>query len=447
MKDYTVNEYTVSDSFSFAGDVSKQNPGLYMTTSDVKSLFTNIPLNETINICVDTVFLRKKKVKGLLKRHFKEMLTLATKSSCFIFNDSYFCQIDGVAMGSPLGPTLANLFLCHHEKIWLDICPINFRPVYYKRYVDDIFMLFDDANHVNKFLRYLNSRHPNIEFSKDEEVDGKISFLDISINKNNGKFHTSIYRKETFSGVYSNFHSFIPREYKTGLLRTLLHRAYVISSSYINFHDEITKLKDIWIKNSFPVYFIDKAVKKFLNILFIKRQREKLKSDKKEVTMILPYLGVISMQLKRKLSNLFHTCFPDVKIKVIFSAKNRLSNGFHFKDILPNDIRSLILYNYKCSVCENTYVGKTKRHYIVRRNEHLGVSVLSGKSLKYNPDSATAIRKHINDDDHICNNDCFKIVGSATNDFHLRIKESLLITKEKPTLNVTKESLPLYLFE
>ena len=220
-----------------------------------------------------------------------------------------------------------------------------------------------------------------------------------------------------------------------------------LTSDVVIYNPGFCKLKYIWIKNSFPVYFIDKAVKKFLNILFIKRQREKLKSDKKEVTMILPYLGVISMQLKRKLSNLFHTCFPDVKIKVIFSAKNRLSNGFHFKDILPNDIRSLILYNYKCSVCENTYVGKTKRHYIVRRNEHLGVSVLSGKSLKYNPDSATAIRKHINDDDHICNNDCFKIVGSATNDFHLRIKESLLITKEKPTLNVTKESLPLYLFE
>ena len=418
-----------------------------MTTFDVKSLFTNIPLNETIDICVDTVFRGKKKVKGLLKRHFKEMLNLATKSSCFIFNGGYFCQIDGVAMGSPLGPTLANLFLCHYENIWLDNCPINFRPVYYKRYVDDIFMLFDDAKHVNKFMRYLNSRHPNIEFSKDEELDGKISFLDISITKNQGKFETSIYRKETFSGVYSNFHSFIPLEYKHGLLRTLLHRAYVISSSYINFHVEITKLKDIWIKNSFPVYFIDKAIKKFLNILFIKRHREKIKSDKKEVIMILPYLGVISMQLKRKLGNLFHTCFPDVKIKVIFSAKNRLSSGFQFKDILPNDMRSLILYKYKCSICENTYVGKTKRHYIVRMNEHLGISVFSGKSLKYNPDYATAIGKHIKDNDHICNTDCFKIVGTATNDFHLRVKESLLIVKEKPTLNVTKESLPLYLFD
>ena len=81
-----------------------------MASFDIQSLFTNIPLDETINICADLVFHKKKKVKGMLKRHFKQLFTLSVKSSCFLLNDVYYKQVDGVAMGSPLGPTLANLF-------------------------------------------------------------------------------------------------------------------------------------------------------------------------------------------------------------------------------------------------------------------------------------------------------------------------------------------------
>ena len=141
------------------------------------------------------LYTHKKKVKGILKRHFKQLLDLSTKSSCFLFNDNYFRQIDGVAMGSPLGPTLANVFLSHYESIWLENCPRQFRPVYYRRYVDDVFMLFNEQKDVLKFLSYLNSRHRSIEFSKDEERDGKIYFLDVNITKAEGKFLTSIYRK------------------------------------------------------------------------------------------------------------------------------------------------------------------------------------------------------------------------------------------------------------
>ena len=97
-----------------------------MASCDIQSLFTNIPLDETIEICVDMVLEKKKKLKGMLKRHFKQLLILSVKSSCFLFNDVYYRQIDGVAMGSPLGPTLANLFSVYHERKWLESCPIQF---------------------------------------------------------------------------------------------------------------------------------------------------------------------------------------------------------------------------------------------------------------------------------------------------------------------------------
>ena len=199
----------------------------------------------------------------MLKKDFKELLTFAVKSSCFVFNNVFYQQIDGVAMGSPLGPTLANLFLAYYESKWLDNCPLKFRPMYYRRYVDDIFLMFKEKDHVKKFFRYMNSRHPNIRYTYEEEHQNKISFLDISITRCNNKLMTSIFRKKTFSGVYLNFYSHLPIDYKKGLIRTLLYRAYMICSDYASLHQEILFLKSVWQKNSFPLFFIDKCVKKF----------------------------------------------------------------------------------------------------------------------------------------------------------------------------------------
>ena len=109
LKEYTINEYTVRDSFSFCNEIQKQDSSFYMASFDIQSLFTNILLGETIDICVNRVFQHKKKIKVMLKRHFKQLLTLTVKSSCFVFNNVYYKQINGVAMGSLLGPTFANL--------------------------------------------------------------------------------------------------------------------------------------------------------------------------------------------------------------------------------------------------------------------------------------------------------------------------------------------------
>ena len=80
----------------------------------------------------------------------------------FLFNSVYYKQIDGVTMGSPLGPTLANLFLTYHKDRRFDNCPLQFRPRCYSRYVDDVFLMFECKDQVKKFLRYMNSYHPNI---------------------------------------------------------------------------------------------------------------------------------------------------------------------------------------------------------------------------------------------------------------------------------------------
>ena len=112
-------------------------------------------------------------------------------------------------MGSPLGPTLVNAFLCHHETKWLHDRPETFKPVLYKRYVDTIFVLFKRPEHVKPFVDYMNSKHKNINFSFETEKDGQMIFLDACMFHENGEFVTIVYRKKIFTGVYMNFSSFI----------------------------------------------------------------------------------------------------------------------------------------------------------------------------------------------------------------------------------------------
>ena len=101
-------------------------------------------------------------------------------------------------MGFPLGPTLANVFLCYHEKIWLQNCPSEFKPVIYRRYVDHTFLLFR-SKHIEKFQNYLNRHHKNIKFTSETKNENSISFLDMKITNENSKFMTSVYCKLTFS--------------------------------------------------------------------------------------------------------------------------------------------------------------------------------------------------------------------------------------------------------
>ena len=148
----------------------------------------------------------------------------------FIFDGSLYKQIDGGAIASPLGPTLANEFLIYDEKNCLDNCPLEYRPLYYRRYVDDIFVLFNSAEHLKRFDSYLNSRHFNIYFSIEKEKDNGMSFLEVNIIREKDKFTTSVYRKRTFSGIYTHFDSFLPSSNKIGLLHTLLYRCFWICS-------------------------------------------------------------------------------------------------------------------------------------------------------------------------------------------------------------------------
>ena len=180
-----------------------------------------------------------------------------------MFSGTFYEQCDGVAMGSPLGPTLANLFMCHFENVWSENCPNHFKPIIYKWFVDDVFLLFRSKDHIEKFRNYVSKQHKNIKFTSEIEENGSLSFLDIKISCQNNKFVTSVYHKSTFSVVFTNFEGFVPDIYKRGLVETLLHWSFRLYSNYENFHREIETLKSILKRSSYPHNLVNHCIKKF----------------------------------------------------------------------------------------------------------------------------------------------------------------------------------------
>ena len=379
-----------------------------MVSLDVDSLFTNVPLDETIKICIRELFKSDMTVYGLNEREMFEMLSLTLKKSIILFDNKYYSQIDGVAMGSPLGPTLANIFLCYHERNWLKDCPKNFKPIYYKRYVGDIFVLFNKPEHAQFFLEYINKKHKNIKISIETKLNGSLSFLDVKIPV------TSVFIKDTFSGVYTNFISFIPLEYKFGLVHTLLNRCFNLSSDFLKFDHEVDKLTKILSKSAYQQKFVDKCIQRVLNNIYI--QTPKVPSvPKKELIIILPYLGNMSQIVKTNLTKTTSKYMKFCKLRVIFQTNNRLKNYFRFK----------IIYKFSYGSCTASYIGKTYRHFKVRVSENQGLSPRTGKPVKGT--LSTSVRNHMLVCDHKVVHEDFKFLGNESSRYLLELKESLFI--------------------
>ena len=114
----------------------------------------------------------------------------------------------------------------------------------------------------------MNQQYPNTKFTFEVEKTNNFSFLDVKICRANNRFTTSVFRKPTFSGVFTNFDSFIPISYKYGLVNTLIFRCFKICSSYEKLHNEIVYLKEIFKRNRYPNDFVDLCIKKFFDKLY-----------------------------------------------------------------------------------------------------------------------------------------------------------------------------------
>ena len=214
--------HSLKDVFEFSDTLDQLNfSDSCMVSYNVSSLLTNVPIEETIDIICEHADNTK-----LPPAVLKELLSLCTENTNFIFDSVVYRPIDGVAVGSPLGPILANIFMTTLEK-QRKMDDIIAKKTYYKRYVDDTFVLCKNRTDAESILNEINAPHPNIHFTMECEQSNTLSFFDLKIRRlQDGSIEKTIYHKPTWSGQYFNFSSFSSIQYKKALSK-LLHTAYI----------------------------------------------------------------------------------------------------------------------------------------------------------------------------------------------------------------------------
>ena len=139
------------------------------------------------------------------------------------------------------------------------------------------------------------------------------------------------------------------------------------------FHFEIEKLKEILLSNGYFNKSIDKCTSKFMNKLYFKKP-VMLTVPKKQLYLVLPFMGKMSALVKSGLVKSLHKRLPFCNVKIVFNTSNLLKNYFSGKDVVPEPLCSCQIYNFTCGSCNASCIGKTFRHMKVRVSEHQEVS-------------------------------------------------------------------------
>ena len=220
-----------------------------------------------------------------------ELLRIATKNHLFQFEGNLYEQVGGVAMGSPLGPLMANAFMCKSEK---QLETENKLPIFYKRYVDDTLSTMPDLEAASEFLMTLNESHPSINFTLEE--NGRLSFLGMNVIRSGCCLDTTIYRKPTDTGLFLHYHSHVDARYKRSLLNTMLNPAFQLSSMWKFFHKECERLKEIFSRLRYPDDLVQSSIRKFIESKVSENSHTQV-AVKREVPVriVLPYKDQINL--------------------------------------------------------------------------------------------------------------------------------------------------------
>ena len=254
-------------------------------------------------------------------------MELATRSVSFSFNDTIYRQEDGISMGSPLGPILANIFVGFYEKLLFDTFP---NPYIHLRYADDTFDCFSSCNKALSFFQLLNDLHPSLTFTMDEEKNNPLPFLDVLVKRCSFAFVTSIYRKPTFTGLYLSWDAFTPKSWKVNLIKCLTFRALKICSDY-RIKSEFEQIKNLFLGNGYPeeviVDTMNKTINKFRNNIV------PFGPPKSPVYVRRLWIESPSQLIADKVSSSVIYCFNAAMVRTIFTTQAALRSTH--KDVIP----------------------------------------------------------------------------------------------------------------
>ena len=347
------------------------------------------------------------------------------KTTYFIFQGKFFEQVKGAAMGSPISPIMANLFMEDLEVKALSTAPTP--PTFWKRFVDDTFIIIQ-RTHKETFLQHLNSIDDNIHFTCE---DGSIAFLDMLITPDeNGRLNTSVYRKETHTDQYLHWHSHHAVTSKYSVVDTLFHRARTVCSTPGELQKEEKHLYQSLKRCKYPDWAINRVKLKSQSIHQKKKKGNNNQPGPSNIRGPKPYIVVPYHQgLSESYKNICKKYGIDVHLKGGHTIRDHLMAP---KDKDPLLKKSGVIYRYKCDRvdCDDEYIGKSARNFEERLKEHLK--------------APSPIYDHHNTSGHDVTIDNFTILGREDQNLLRTIKEALYIRANNLSCNrnIGKYHLP-----
>ena len=295
VKEY-FGQFCIKDSFEFASQIRNFDlTDRKMFSFDVKSLFTSVPVDEVIRIILATISDKKVILNQLTNINLdtlRKLLELCVKNVQFLFGGKFYRQIDGVSMGSCLGPVFAEIFMGHLESKMSSF--LKDRTELFLRYIDDCYVLLRSDRDVKDILNVLNTSHSAITYTYESEQNNSLPFLDVLCTRRpDGSVRTSIFRKRTWTGLYTHFYSFVPRCHKVAMVKSLLVRAKRICSPEC-FQNELEFIRKVLLDNGYPPFFIDRF------LILSEDLVKPIGPEKKPIILKLPFIGEKSASFVRR---------------------------------------------------------------------------------------------------------------------------------------------------
>ena len=223
-------------------------------------------------------------------------------------------------------------------------------------------------------------------------------------------------------------------------MSTVIFRVFSIASSYIIFDENLKTLKTKFLKNGFPSFSFDAATNKFLYEQYNPNYDIISTVNEKTVVIVLPYLGYLSVIMRRKITGLVSKYYITADFKVIFKSGYSIWKMFCYKDKVPKKCLSGVVYYAHCEKCgpSKAYIGKIKNTLYERFHSSNGHLHPSSKK--------SALLEHLAQDISPACEFMFenmKILDTCTNDIKLRYMESIYLKLGQQTLNTQEWSIPL----
>nr|VZI51208.1 unnamed protein product [Spirometra erinaceieuropaei] len=361
------------DTFEFIDDIKDLNVnGMVMFSLDVSSLFTNVPVTETLDYLCDFLSASQQEI-GIPTNTLKELLLRCTLNVQLLFDNQLYRQVDGVAMVSPLGSLLADVFMGKLERFQLGEQIAKLK--HYGRYVDNIFAIATKETDVATPLDAANQAHPSIKSTLEMETAGSLPFLDVLLGRRpDGSVRRSVYRKKTWSGQYTNFASFVPLQQKRNLVRCLAQRARKICSTD-SIEEELRKIQDFVSENGYPERFIEK------NIAERPIKPATPTAERKTLFLKVPFQGdAASELLRRRLDRAVSRTFPAARVQISFST-NPILRG-EDEDIQEGQLVILFLLQRKLNVRDDGVETFLECQHLIPFDDGEGVIHIPGPEFR-----------------------------------------------------------------